>query len=203
MLSHHKKRVILALALYTLCIFSIIQLAQSSSTSMDRRNLVFALPHFLSGMIGCLIFSNKTASSVIGYLFLMAFLLVLGLASYMYHELPGRFWSWQGILLVDLAILLLVGFHQIFKTQTKLCKITKNLYRIFAWIGVLSYGIYAWHAYFLKYIPYFGQKISYLIFVSTIASLGSYFLIEKTALKMRKGHFVSLNEAKCAGLGPA
>jgi len=199
LLGRHKQRVFVTLILYALCVLLVIQIAQRPGFSMDTRNLLFALPHFLVGMIGCLVFNNKTVSSVLGYLFLAVFLLLLGLVSYVYHVLPEKFWSWRGILLVDLAILLLVGFHQSFQTKKILSRFNTSLYLAFAWIGVLSYGIYAWHAFFLKYIPDLGQWILYLIFVSVIASLGSYFLIEKAALRFRWEHSPSFNPTKRAG----
>jgi peptidoglycan/LPS O-acetylase OafA/YrhL len=63
---------------------------------------------------------------------------------------------------------------------------TSYLARGLAWMGTLSYGIYAWHAYLLTHVPWLsGHAVLLLVASITVAYL-SYRLIELPAFRLKQ-----------------
>lgn len=159
--------------------------------SHDGRNLVSNLPHFLSGMIGCrlassgiITMSKARFALIVGGGLALAAAVVLGYTNWMYHQLPAAFWSKRGILWIDALILLVIFAHVNVGHGFTLGK-RHPIYAIFALLGTLSYGVYAWHGYFLTYTPWFTEQTIATMVASFLAAYGSYRLIEAPALKLK------------------
>lgn len=89
--------------------------------------------------------------------------------------------------MADAVILLFILSHAHFQ-GTKVTNWWAFTYKIAYSIGTLSYGIYAWHAYGLKYSAFLAQNLSALILASCLAALGTYLFIERPALSFRRVH---------------
>lgn len=151
--------------------------------SYDGRNIVSNLPHFFIGMIACQLVSTFKPSRVRLTLSIVGAVTLLAFTSWLYHRSPGQFWSVRGILLVDFLILFLVFAHASCDPRS----LRKHpLYVSFALLGTLSYGIYAWHSYLMKYVPYLEAHVVVLIVVTTIMAYVSYRLVERPALKLKR-----------------
>jgi len=184
----NKWTLIAGVALYAASLFVFNFLNEKNGTSFDSRNLVGALPHFICGMVGCRavvgVIPQKILGLVSGFLGLMG----VSYVSYIYHTESSRFWSCKGILMVDGIILLLIFSHTHFQGSRVTSKWGQFTYWIASSIGVLSYGIYAWHAYGLKYSPFLTQNLWALILASCLAALGTRLFIERPALSLRRVH---------------
>jgi peptidoglycan/LPS O-acetylase OafA/YrhL len=185
---------ILAASIYGALIFWNHYAVGYLNWSYDGRNIVANLPHFLIGIIGCrLAFTgfvtlNKARYALIfGSALVLAAAGMLGYANWMYHRQPALFWSERGILCVDTVILLVIIAHVNFTHGFKQKSIRPSpLYAAFALLGTLSYGIYAWHGYFLQYHQWFSNQTTATIVVSFLAAYVSYRLIEAPALKLKR-----------------
>ncbi len=153
--------------------------------SPDGRNIVSNLPHFFAGMIACRFVASPRYTSWPASVSIVAACGLLGLASSFYHSEHGKhFWTWYGMVLVDAIIVLFVLAH------ARLAEKPVQPHPVraaFALLGTLSYGIYAWHTYFMKYIPWTAERLAALIVVSMCAAYVSYRLVEAPALR-RKRH---------------
>ena len=153
--------------------------------SSDGRNILMNLPHFFIGMIACSIAAGMRPDARRFSVCIGIACALLAYTSWMYHRMPSRFWSPQGTLLVDLSIFLLVLAH----ASLEPARFRKGpFYAAFAFLGVLSYGIYAWHGYFMKAIPQIADHVFVLIAVSIFAAYVTYRLIELPALRLKRKH---------------
>lgn len=149
--------------------------------SLDGRNIISCLPHFLTGMIGCLITKTMSKSNRRFWFSLLAMLALLIITNYIYHYSPKYYWTPIGIILVDGVILLLIIAHSSW-SGTKSFAINT-----IAGIGLLSYGIYAWHGFWMSAPPKIAiEEVFLLLPVSIICALTTYILIEKPALKLKR-----------------
>lgn len=144
--------------------------------SVDSRNILGNLNHFLVGIISAIVF-DKTDDRFLGELkfktLLMIFLVLICVSNLLYHVYPVFYWYGAGPLLVDLSIIVMCMAEKKFLFQTK------NIVLDFLMLcGLLSFGIYAWHGYWLKYFPSYSDPFL-LIFISLGSSITSYFIIEK------------------------
>lgn len=159
--------------------------------SADGRNIIATLPHFFAGMIGCSLVASMKPSSRRAWAYLAGAMVVLLVTNWLYHRYPAIFWSLRGIFLVDAMILLFILSHSSFE-GTKAG--TSYMIRGLLWMGTLSYGIYAWHAYLLTCLPAYlrtdaaslSGNVLLLFLVSVSAAYFSYRLIELPALRMKQ-----------------
>lgn len=176
-------RYAIAIALFVAMVYWNRYAASSLGWSYDGRNIVSNLSHFFVGMIGCSLVSAYKPDARRAAVTLAAGFALLAYTNWLYHNQPSHFWSWRGIVLVDLMILLLIMAHA--SLERRDLKRTR-LYAAFALLGVLSYGIYGWHAYLMKYIPSLSSNMLALIIASIAAAYASYRLIERRALSFKQ-----------------
>lgn len=176
-----QKSIIISVFIYIAIIVWIVFSYLNLKWSLDGRNIIACLPHFLSGMIGCkLVMSlsknwNRFWASLIGVVFLIIS------TSFIYHNYPKYYWTPIGIVMVDLVILLLVVAHASWPGSDSI------VISIFTKIGVLSYGIYAWHGFWMNMMPdmFLGNVFSLLV-TSFVCAYLSYSYIELPALKFKR-----------------
>ena len=175
----------LGIVLYLAVTFLNYYLVKNQGWSYDGRNIVASLPHFIVGMLSCLVvFELKPNVSRLIFFTVSAFAL-LGYINWIYHMQPGRFWSTQGILLVDLVIFTFVLAHANLKAiESK----TSAAYRVASYLGVLSYGIYAWHLVLMQNIPTLAHNVLAIMILSIAAAHVTYRIIEAPALKLKRYH---------------
>lgn len=180
MLRSAKEQILIYFAMVALNIF----LVKQCGWSADARNVVGNLPHFLVGMIACGVVSTFRPSNFWFGGALIGAGLTIGTTNWIYHASPGGYWSVGGVL-VDLAIFLLVLAHANFEHR----RIHKQkMYAALTFLGTLSYGLYAWHGYWMKYYPVLADQTLLLIAVSLFSAYVSYRLIEVPALKLKRKH---------------
>lgn len=151
--------------------------------SPDGRNIVATLPHFFTGMVGCSIVVSMKPNVRRAWGYLCGAPVLLLLTNWLYHRDPEIFWGLRGILLVDAMILLFILAHSSFGEGKKS---TSHLTIGFAWVGTLSYGIYAWHAYLLTHVAWLSDHTVLLVLASITFAYLSYKLIELPALRFKQ-----------------
>jgi hypothetical protein len=85
------------------------------------------------------------------------------------------------MLLVDAAIIFLVVAH-----ASSTVKYVGKLITSLSILGVLSYGIYGWHGYWLNTIPNLEKHALFLVFLSIATAGITYLSIERYALRLKK-----------------
>lgn len=168
--------------LYALMVYGYWYAVAHYGWSADGRNIVANLPHFFIGMIACRLVASGSVP-VPAWISLPLALTVVGLTSWLYHSHTRLFWSATGMLLVDIAILFFAVAHRRLAARPAP---SGMVYRAFSWLGVLSYGIYAWHAYFPALAPQLLDELLLLLVVSTAAAYASYRLLERPAIRLKR-----------------
>lgn len=183
LLIRHRLQPLIALALYVSMVYWSEYAATHLGWSWDGRNVLSNLPHFFAGMMACRLVSSVRFKAWPASLSIVPACALLGYTSWLYHRAPGTFWSMSGMVLVDAAIVLFVFAH------ARLAEKRSQGYSIqmtFAFLGTLSYGIYAWHTYFMKYIPWTAERLFAVVVLSIWAAYASYRLIERPALQLKR-----------------
>jgi peptidoglycan/LPS O-acetylase OafA/YrhL len=164
--------------------------------SYDGRNIVANAPHFLAGIVGIALtsallairvplFLGRIPAARVGFWAgLLAAVGMLAYGSWLYQRHPTQFWSETGIVVTDLAIVLLIVAHV--AAERGGCAPKRRLVGPLALLGTLSYGIYAWHAYLLQYLFGGAERFLPLLAVSVLTAYISYRLIEAPALALRR-----------------
>jgi peptidoglycan/LPS O-acetylase OafA/YrhL len=151
--------------------------------SWDGRNIVSNLPHFFVGMAACKLVAGlrprrwQTATCTTAACGILAY------TSWLYHRGAGSFWTVRGMLLVDAAILLFVLAHAGVRWRPAPAH---PVYVAFSFLGVLSYGVYAWHTYLMKYIPWTEHHLFALMALTLVAASLTYNVIERPALRHKR-----------------
>ena len=158
----------LALAVYAGMVYLIQFEVDRHGWSFDGRNIVSNLPHFFAGMMACRLVRDSRFGRTPSWIALAGACSVIGYASWLYHRGAGQFWTVRGILVVDLAILLFVVAHAGLAEQRRVP--ARPVAAAFMWLGTISYGVYAWHAYFQGNLPWIGARLWALIVVSVCAA---------------------------------
>lgn len=152
--------------------------------SLDGRNLLATLPHFMAGIIACrlaLIIRVPSRAIAMGLIPLALILLIW--SNWWYHTHASKYWSSMGIVLVDGMIFLLAISHaELERTGTRIVKWLDGL----TFLGVISYGLYAWHAYLLKFVPAMAETAMLLLVCSVCAASLSYRLLEVQVLRFKR-----------------
>lgn len=149
--------------------------------SIDGRNVIANLQHFIIGMVGCRIVADKPHLLQRKLAFFMA-LILLAITNWLYHNFQIGYWT-IGVLAVDVIILLLIFFHA---SIEKLGLRTSYIYFIFSYIGTLAYGVYAIHGYLLKSFPSIFDTPIILAVSSLCLAYITYRVIERPALRLKR-----------------
>jgi peptidoglycan/LPS O-acetylase OafA/YrhL len=150
--------------------------------SWDGRNIVSNLPHFVAGMAACRYSLGRRSGHTGRAAVLLALAVVLlGGINWLYHATPGTFWSMRGLLLADVLIVLTVMAHAEMAGWTAPAWIGP-----LTMLGTLSYGIYAWHAYLMKYVPWTADRVVALSLLSIAIAYVSYRVVERPALRQKR-----------------
>ncbi|MEO8171648.1 MAG: acyltransferase [Sediminibacterium sp.] len=151
--------------------------------SFDGRNLISNLSHFFIGMIGCRFVLDKKTIKINNYILVGSILVIIAITDYLYAHLIRYYWT-LGTVLIDMAIFLSICLHANLKGRTVTQK--NLLVRIFSFLGIISYGVYAWHPYLVKYIPLLETSVMLAIGVTVLAAFLSYKLLEQPILRLKK-----------------
>lgn len=156
---------------------------------IDNRTTVGNLHHFTTGMIVAVYLGKsnlreRVSSNFTTTINFAAACALIALASYLYHMHARAFWLGGGAILVDVAGALFLLVHSRMETH-KIAR-GRSVVRGALILGVLSYGLYAWHGYFLKYFPFFSDRIIWTFCVSLAAAYCSYELLERRALAFKR-----------------
>jgi peptidoglycan/LPS O-acetylase OafA/YrhL len=181
-LNLHNKMYFLPPLLYLISISIIYYATHVMNWSFDSRNIIGNLPHFISGMLACYFVSKISPTRKKMFYSVIFALILLGYTNWIYQYNSGKYWSIKGILLVDMIIFLLVYAH----ANTKSIHFRfRSIEYFFSMIGILSYGIYAWHSYLIKYVPLISFDLLRLTIATVVFAFFSYRLIELPALKIK------------------
>lgn len=183
--STDKQQLLVVCSIYIAMVYWNYYAVKQFGWSYDGRNVISNLPHFFIGMATCQIVSTLKPSTLRLSISIVSACILLGFANWLYNRHQEQYWSIIGILLVDLIIFLFILAHvscerDRFKTHPA--------YTVLAFLGTLSYGIYAWHSYLMKYIPQMSDHVIALIAASIVMAYMSYRFIESPALKMKRRH---------------
>lgn len=150
--------------------------------SVDGRNIVSVLPHFLAGMLGCSLAMSIKPSLIKAGGYMAGGVILLVATNWFYHRQPVLYWS-LGVPMTDLMILLFIFSHASLKGATV---DGSYLIRALAWMGTLSYGIYAWHAFLMSNFDGLLDRWSALLAASIGFAYLSYRIVELPALKLKR-----------------
>jgi peptidoglycan/LPS O-acetylase OafA/YrhL len=182
--ARHRSWPIAVMLVYGAVLYWCHYAVQARGWSWDGRNLVANLPHFLTGMAACGLTASigppRTRGAVAC---LLAGLLLLVSTNWTYHVAPATFWSPWGVLLADAIILLFVVAHSGFAAGRR----TANpVLRALGFLGTVSYGVYAWHAYLMTTVPWFVDHVVIVSAASIAVAHLSYRFLERPALARKK-----------------
>lgn len=185
LLKNTTQALLIAIGVYLAVIIGYGYAIKNFGWSYDGRNIVTNLPHFLTGMIACRVVSTIEPSAVRAWVAVAAACVLLGLSNWIYHKYPNVFWSGGGVLAVDIIIFLLVVAHASVDVRRD-----RSLpgYLVFAFLGMLSYGIYAQHAYLIKFVPWLSDNLILLILSSLALAYLTYRLVEIPTLRLKRRH---------------
>jgi peptidoglycan/LPS O-acetylase OafA/YrhL len=150
--------------------------------SFDGRNLPANLSHFFIGMLACKLVLDKKYQRINTGVLVAIIVAILAVTNYLYAYHIKFYWT-IGSVGIDLAILLSVLLHTELAGRSYSSK--NYLLRVFTFLGVISYGIYAWHPYLTKYIPQLKGETSGLIAGTVAVAFLSYQFIEKPILSLK------------------
>jgi peptidoglycan/LPS O-acetylase OafA/YrhL len=170
------------LGLYAASILWSIFAVRKLGWSFDGRNIVACLPHFLAGMIGCRMVAHMRQDSSRFWRALLFAILLVVLTNHLYHFASRYFWSPIGIVLTDAAIVSLIVAHASWTGRKTVPVAALTM------LGTLSYGLYAWHGYWMKSVPGLLDSAVILTVLSLISAYVTYRGIEIPALKLRRAH---------------
>lgn len=152
--------------------------------SYDNRTTIGSLQFFFVGCIMAMLTTNTSFVEVISHRYILLILSIfgfsiLGATAWLYQNALGDFWRLTGALMTLLSIASLLAVHiGVENLNIAPGFLSRSLMRI----GVLAYGIYAWHGILLKYFAMFQDEFVLTYLVSLILAAVSFFLIEKPAI---------------------
>lgn len=149
---------------------------------IDNRSMVGNLQHFVIGLTISKLFVDGYLERFIrskGAIAVQAGVALISIATVniLYHK--GVFWAYQGSLMSDAALAALLLVHcAIDRKGVEANKLTSGL----MWVGVLAYGLYAWHGLILTFFPWFLDRFIATLVVSLLLACLSYTLMERRFL---------------------
>jgi peptidoglycan/LPS O-acetylase OafA/YrhL len=183
LLMSSRGRWVLALGLYAAAVYWCDFAVTHLGWSWDGRNVVSNLPHFLAGMIACRLVAARESRLPPASVSAAGAVALLAYTNWLYHRDLASFWSVRGVLLVDMGIVLLVYSHA---AVARRASTSNAAIRALAMLGTLSYGLYAWHPYLMKYIPWTADHPGPLVVVSLAAAYATYRIVERRALRLKR-----------------
>ncbi len=156
--------------------------------SIDGRNIFSNLSHFFIGMMACRIVVTFKPNRLVFYASLITACILLGYTNWLYHDHAERYWSLNGVVLVDFIILLFVLSHASANVNRVRRSWRAYFYKMLAFLGIISYGIYVLHGYILKYYPITSKYVIILIIISILMAYITYRYIETPFLRLKRKH---------------
>lgn len=151
--------------------------------SIDGRNLISNLSHFFVGMIACKMVCEKKIPAIKNYQLAVLILGMILLTNYLYQYAIAYYWT-LGSVLIDGCVMLAVLIHT--DVERRNIGLPGMLMKAFTVLGVLSYGVYAWHPYLYNYLPFMKDHWITAVALSVVAAYISYRLVEKPILALKK-----------------
>lgn len=151
--------------------------------SFDGRNIISNLSHFFIGMMACKLVLDNKHSKYNSYLLTGVIVSILLLTNYLYQYSIKFYWT-LGTFLIDLVILLSVMLHA--NLEKEIIPQTGLILRTLTFLGIISYGVYAWHPFLIKYIPLLDNSILIVLITTVFAAFVSYKFVEQPILKMKR-----------------
>lgn len=183
MLFDDKTRYFWWLAIYLLFLLWLPVAFYLFGQSFDGRNLISNLSHFFIGMIGCrLVLDNKIKKLPNGWLAGCIVAIIL-FTNYLYSYSIKGYWI-AGTIMTDVAILLAIFLHAGMRHRTMEKK--QFFLAALSFLGLISYGIYAWHPYLIKYIPLLENNILYAVIATVLVAFLSYKVVEQPIVGLKK-----------------
>ncbi|HQU87045.1 acyltransferase family protein [Denitromonas sp.] len=183
LLSERRARYLwIPVCLYSASIIWSIYAFKKLGWSFDGRNIVACLPHFLAGMIACRMTAHtRSNNSRFRWAFASAIALIVT-TNLLYHLYPKYFWSPIGVVLTDVAIVSLVIAHASWAGGKS------TAVAVLTMLGTLSYGLYAWHGYWMKTLPDLVNHVVVLAGLSLFSAYVTYRCVEIPALRLKRVH---------------
>lgn len=174
-----KHSIVVYAAVYLVLLCWIPLMYFSGIKHFDARNLVFNLSHFFAGMAACKYARGRKKIGINPLVSGAAIIALLIITNELYRYHIRYYWS-AGTFCVDLIVVFAVLLHTaIARQQIRNSAPLKAL----SFLGLISYGIYAWHSYLETYVPVANLLLAVLLTVA-VASV-SYYLVEKPALSLK------------------
>ncbi len=151
----------------------------------DSRSLLGNLMHFQLGITVC--FASETLKKwfkkikFLSYIAMIALALALMASNKLYRTNNQEFLSYRGIVLIDIVSFCILSLHIFYEERL----VKSTLPKFFAILGILSYGMYAWHPVIQENMTTLSNNIPFVLFMSTLLATCTYFLIEKQMLKFK------------------
>ena len=160
--------------------------------SLDNRTLVGNFSHFFAGILILLLAKQiQTAAKNIGprrllwHCFTLAAVLLI-FTTYWYHAHQVLFYVLGGFT-TDLMALALLVIHKVVEIHDRP---PRPILQYLSVLGILAYGIYAWHGFLLVVVPELTGKLATVSIISIMLAWLSYSLIERPMLTWRKNHLL-------------
>lgn len=153
------------------------------NANIDNRTTLGNMSHFVIGMIAATSLTKFEIEKYFAWLAIIFSLILIMIASHLYHMNIKLFFAGTGALLVDCAGLLILVAHRKFEDTSANPK--NYLLTTSYTFGILSYGIYAWHSYLIRYFPAINSDFFILLAVSVLLAYVSYSLIEQPMLSFK------------------
>ena len=156
------------------------------SSSWDNRTLLGNLAHFQIGVLGCLArdqIINKIKENTFKISLISSCIAIVSLffCAGLYH-MSKFFWVGPGAVLLHFSGIMFIISHTILEHG----KIPLNLVtKLLAYLGVLSYGLYAWHSILAQYFKIFETSLTLNLVCSLLLATITYFAIERPALMLK------------------
>lgn len=154
----------------------------------DDRSMPANLHFFVAGMLMARIATNGVADRLLSKRWALPLTVGAGIAAIAAAGMvyTDRFWDYRGAILTVVAIVSFLAAHRALEMR----RIAPNMIgRAFMVLGVLAYGLYAWHGVVLTLWPWFGNQLTATFLVSIALAWLSYALIERPVMHGGKRFF--------------
>ena len=178
----YNKKFLFNIAVYFLLLAQIYMTYYFLGWSFDGRSLLSNLPHFFIGMIGCKFVLANKERKFNRYFLGAIILLLICFTNYLYQHSVKYYWT-LGMVLIDLVIFFAILLHS--QLRERVILPANIVLRVLTFLGTISYGIYGWHAYLVKYVPFLEANLLFLIAATILTAFISFKLFEKPILNLK------------------
>jgi exopolysaccharide production protein ExoZ len=182
------RRITLSLIYVSLLLFP-AALAVLVDAPVDNRTILGNLAHFLAGMLFLIHVSKLSlgsrklgtgAAPLLGRA--LAGCLCIMLAAWLFHERVSGFWSGLGALLTHAGVCLWLRVHVAFEAR----KVKSGVFAKAGMVlGVLSYGLYAWHDLVMRSLPSISDSLILVLVASLALAFVSNRVLERPVQRFR------------------